>query len=44
MYFVCFSVKPAVFDLFLALAIAAYLAIIYVLVQVNKGNVDVIND
>ena len=30
-----FSVKPAVFDLFLALGIAGYLLVIYVVVQVR---------
>jgi hypothetical protein len=30
-----YSVKPAVFDLFLGLVIAAYLAAIYLLVQVS---------
>jgi len=30
------SVKPAVFDLFLGIAIAAYLAVIYFIVQVYE--------
>ena len=31
-----FSVKPAIFDLFLGLAIAAYLALLYLLSQVRS--------
>ena len=32
---VCCSVKPAVFDLFLGIAIAVYLAFVYLIVQVR---------
>ena len=36
-YFYCyFSVKPALFDLFLAVGIASYLAIIYWVTEVNS--------
>lgn len=31
-----YNVKPAVFDLFLAVAIAAYLGVIYLLIQVTR--------
>ena len=31
----CFSVKPAIFDLFLAVGILTYLAAVYMLVQVR---------
>lgn len=42
MFFFCFtcSVKPAVFDLFLALGILGYLGIMYLIVQVCALIVD----
>lgn len=35
-FVLCCSVKPAIFDLFLAVAIVGYLAVVYLAVQVCK--------